>query len=251
MNLKQEISCWQQDIPNKEYLFALVKGVVLISLIAYLFYDSWLAVIGLLPILFLYFRSWGEESARKKEAIFRQQFKDSMQAMSAALNVGYSVENAFRETLRDLRPLYPENSRIMREFRQMIHQLDMNRTVEQVLDDFAQAVEQEDVYNFVTVFAAAKRMGGDSISLIQNAAKAIGEKIEIEREIQVMLAAKRLEFQIMCGIPFGIILYMRLSFSDFIQVLYGNLLGAGIMSACLLIYIGAYYLGKKIVEIEV
>ena len=34
---------------------------------------------------------------------------------------------------KDLRPLYPENSRIRREFNRMIHELDMNLTAEQVL----------------------------------------------------------------------------------------------------------------------
>ena len=34
---------------------------------------------------------------RKKEGEFMIQFKDAIQAVSASLNTGYSVENAFRE----------------------------------------------------------------------------------------------------------------------------------------------------------
>lgn len=210
-----------------------------------------MAIVILLPALVFYLKSWNQGCARKKELIFREQFKDSIQAMSAALNVGYSVENAIRETIRDLQLLYPEDSRIIIEFRQMIYQLDMNQSVEQVLKGFWANVNQEDVRNFVIVFSAAKRTGGDSIAIIQNAAKLISEKIEIEREIQTMLAAKRLEFQIMCVIPFGIIYYMRLSFPEFVQVLYNSILGTGIMTVCLLIYFAGYWLGNKIIKIEV
>jgi len=229
----------------------MIRGVVLTGVLAYIFYNSWIAVFMLIPVLVFYLRDWNRERTAQQEGRFREQFKDSMQAMAVALNVGYSVENAIRETARDLRPLYPGNSRILKEFRQMISQLDMNRTAEQALEEFAERVNQEDVRNFVSVFSAAKRMGGDSITIIQNATKSISEKIEIEREIQVMLAAKRLEFQIMCGVPFGIIFYMRLAFPEFIQVLYGNVLGIGIMSICLAIYFAAYQLGKRIVDIEV
>ena len=43
----------------------------------------------------------------------------------------------------------------------------MNLTAEQVLTSFSKRVNQEDVNNFVTVFAAAKRTGGDSISILK------------------------------------------------------------------------------------
>ena len=43
-----------------------------------------------------------------------------------------------------------------------------------------------------------------------------------------MLAARKLEFDIMCVIPFGIILYMKLTFGEFIGILYGNITGAAV-----------------------
>ena len=44
--------------------------------------------------------------------------------------------------------------------------------------EFADRVNQEDVRNFVTVFVAAKRTGGDSIIIIRNAVKDISEKLK-------------------------------------------------------------------------
>ena len=117
--------------------------------------------------------------------------------------------------------------------------------------DFSHRVKEEDVENFVTVFGAAKRLGGDSIAIIRHAADAIGEKMEVEREIQVMLTSKKLEFKIMCVIPFVIILYMRSAFPEFMAVLYGNLAGTLFMTICLMVYLTAYQLGKKMTQIEV
>lgn len=219
--------------------------------VGYLFYDSWLSVFLMLPGMILYLRSWQKEVCRKKEQEFREQFGIGIQAMAGAMNVGYSVENAIREAARDMRTLFKRDSRVLREFERMVRLLDMNRTVEQVMGEFAERVRQEDVDSFVTVFVTAKRTGGDSIAIIRNAVKDIGDKIEVEKEIQTLLSAKKLEFHVMCIIPFGIILYMRLAFPEFMEVLYKNLLGAALMSICLGIYAAAYHIGKKLVDIEV
>ena len=220
-------------------------------MLAYLFYNHWAAVAALIPVSIFYLHQWREDYCHKKEQEFREQFQNGMQILSSSLKAGYSVENAVRQTEKDLRPLYPENSRIRREFNRMTHELDMNLTAEQVLKDMARRICQEDVDNFVMVFTTAKRTGGDSISILKNTVQMIGEKIEVEREIQTLLAAKKLEFNVMCIIPLGMVLYMRMAFPEFLTVLYGSIVGVILMSACLAVYGFAWRLGTKIIQIEV
>ena len=130
-------------------------------------------------------------------------------------------------------------------------QLNLNVTAEAAWKDFAARVALPEVDTFVTVFSLAKRSGGDSILIIKNAVRQLGDKAEVKREIDTVIAAKKMEFQIMSVIPLGIIGYMRLSFPEFMAGLYGNLPGAAFMSICLGAYIAAWRLGCKIVEIEV
>ena len=66
-----------------------------------------------------------------------------------------------------------------------------------------------------------------------------------------MIASKKLEFDIMCAVPFVIILYMKLTFGEFLSVLYGNAVGMIIMTVCLCVYLAAYRIGRKIIRIEV
>lgn len=179
------------------------------------------------------------------------QFKEAIEALSAALNVGYSVENAMREAYEDIRLLYRKEELIVREFRYMVRQLDMNVTMEAVLNAFAVRTEDEEVRTFVDVFSMAKRGGGDMIGIIRNAVYQIGEKIDVKREIDLIMAAKKLEFKVMSVVPFAMICYIKLSFPEFVDVLYGNPLGIGVMTVCLIIYVASYEIGKRIVEVEV
>lgn len=228
-----------------------MKGTLIFVAVSYLFYESLLPAVLFFPFWGVYMKEWAEEMAGKKEMEFRNQFRDCIQAIAAALKAGYSAENAIREAKKDISPMYGKDARIMRELEIMVRQLDMNRTVSRVLEGFAERVRQEDAENFVTVFAAAKKSGGDSITIIRNAVRIISGKIDTEKEIQTMIASNKLEFEIMCAVPFAIILYMKLTFGEFLSVLYGNMAGMIIMTVCLCVYIAAYCIGRRIIRIEV
>lgn len=54
----------------------------------------------------------------------------------------------------------------------------------------------------------------------------------------------------MSMLPAAIVLYMRLFSPEFMAVLYGNPVGAGLMTACLGLYIAAFCLGIKILQLK-
>ena len=75
------------------------------------------------------------ETCRKKESVFARQFKEAILTVSSALNTGYSVENAFRETKKELLLIYPEDARISKELQIVVRQLRLQGPVEQALKD--------------------------------------------------------------------------------------------------------------------
>ena len=251
MRSKTGGNLWLQDIRKTEYAVGFLRTTFIYAMLVYIFYETFWPAIVLLPVWFLYMKDWLEDMSGKKEQEFRTQFRDSIQSMASALKAGYSVENAIREAAKDIAPVYGKDTRIIKEYTRMIHKMDLNMPVSSVLEEFVLRTGQEDVENFVNVFTAAKISGGDSISVIRNAVKIISEKIDTEKEIHTMLASKKLEFEIMCAVPFVIILYMKMTFGDFLEVLYGNTAGMIVMSICLAVYIAAYRLGRYITRIEV
>lgn len=242
---------WLQDIRKSEYVAGTAKNAGVFILMMYVFYESFLPAFVLFPILIMYMREWLIDIAGKKKREFMEQFRTAIQAMASALKAGYAAENAVREAYRDISSIYGKDARIIREFSTIIHQLDMKISLTSVFEGFAARTEQEDVENFVHVFSAAKKSGGDSIAIVRSAIRVISEKIETEKEIETMIAAKKIEFEIMCAVPYVIILYMKATFGEFLSVLYGNVSGVAVMSICLAVYIGAYQVGRKMIRIEV
>lgn len=251
MRYRKKRSYWQRDIRKIEYLKALLQGSLIILGVSYLFYGTWIGAILFSPYLIRYIKSWEKQTIKKRQENFRLQFKEAIQSLSAGLNVGYSVENALKEACKDLQAMYRRNDLIVKELVYMIRQIQMNVTVETVFREFAARTEDEDVNTFVTAFNMAKRSGGNMLEIIRNVVRQMGEKIDVEREIGTLLAAKRMELHIMSAIPFAMIVYLRISFPEFLNVLYGNAAGVVIMSVCLAVYLISYESGKQMVEIEV
>ena len=66
----------------------MLKAGGITAVTAWLYYRSFAAVFLLLPVLAWHLRMMEEESAKKKEDEFQGQFKEAIQAVSAALNAG-------------------------------------------------------------------------------------------------------------------------------------------------------------------
>jgi tight adherence protein B len=132
-----------------------------------------------------------------------------------------------------------------------VYRLKRNENIEDILEDFAVRSEAEDIQYFAAVFRYAKRCGGDLIGIIRKTAQMISEKAETMNEIQTVISGKKMEQRVMGVIPFCIIGYLRITSFDFIAPLYGNALGAVVMTGCLAIYVLAGYIAKRIVNIEI
>ncbi len=187
----------------------------------------------------------------QKKREFLLQFQDMIQSMAAALGAGYSVENAIREAQKEMNVLYGKEAKISKELVLMVRQMRVQIPMEQILEEFAQRVNLEDVKNFAAVFRTAKRSGGNMLEIIQNTVRQIGDKIDVKREIDTILAAKNYEFKVMAIIPYLMIGYMLLTFPEFMSCLYGNVIGIGVMSVCFVLYEVAYTFGKKLIKIDV
>ncbi|HWT26655.1 MAG TPA: type II secretion system F family protein [Mobilitalea sp.] len=235
----------------KEYIRYLLEGVAAIAVLGGLFYQSIFGVLFLSPTIIFYCKAKKRQLIKEQKWKLNLEFRDGILSLSAALSTGYSAEHAFEEALKDLSLLYQSNSLIMQEFSYMLNQIRMNITAEKVLNDFGERSGIEDIISFAEVFATAKRTGGDLVKVIKTTCNTISDKIEVKREIITLITAKKFEANIMNIVPLMILCFLLFSSPGFLDPLYHNLFGVMVMTILLAVYLGAYLLSKKIVDIEV
>ena len=235
----------------KEIVLFSLQGMCLIGCISYFFYHSIYAFLAGMPLLYFYFKRKKMACKKRRKEQLTLQFKDAIQSFSAALMVGYSIENAWREAYEDMKLLHKEEEDMMMEFVYMMRQMDNNGILENLLLDFARRTGISDIWDFAQIFAIAKRSGGDLNGIIKKSVDTICAKIQVKREIQIAIASKKYEQKVMSVIPIGIIAYISFTTPHYFDVLYHNAAGVLIMSACLLLYGFAFIMSEKIMDIEV
>lgn len=235
----------------KEGALAVLEGMFVVAMIGYFFYRSWLACLFLLPVFVLFMRERKRELAKKRRQELSLQFKDLVLALLTNVKAGYSIENALRESYRDIELLYGADSPICLEVQHMVRGLENNVILEKLLFDLGVRSRLPDIMQFADVFLIAKRSGGNLTEILEKTAGVIEQKTETDKEIQLMVSAKKMEQKIMNMVPFLIIFYIGTTSRGFFDVLYHNLVGVAVMTACLLFYGAAYLLSRRIVEIEV
>lgn len=246
-----EIVYDQYQFSLKDWLEYVVYCLVKSIIICYLFYDSYKAFIIMIPFVVMDYKTMKIQKKEQQKNMLTQQFKSLIESLSTALSAGYSLEKAFEESKKDIRLIYPEKAIIFRELEVIFAGLKMNVPIEQLLQNFGNRSGIDDITNFANVVAVAKRSGGNLIHIIQKTGNSIADKMAVEEEIKTMITAKKYEEKIMMIMPYGIILYLRLSNEGYFDVLYHNLLGIGLMTIFLIVIYVADIWAQKIMEIRV
>lgn len=237
-------------LTGRDQVKVIVAAAAASGLVSVLFYNSPWGLCTLPAAVFLSGRFVYQSRERKRRKRLNLEFKEYMYAVSSALSAGYSIERAFLAGLKDMERLYKEESVLKKELEDMEKRLSLQEPIEHILSEFAAKSKSEDIETFAEVFCFAKRGGGNFIHIIEVSVGRICDKIEVQEEIQTVLAEKKLEQKIMCAAPLFILLFFRAASPEFIGVLYGNFLGALVMTIALLLYGAAFVLGMKMMEVE-
>lgn len=234
----------------KEKISALFEGMFLNAIVSFLFFDSFLAMIPGILLVILYVKEKKRRLMRKQFRQLRTELKEFLNELIVALQTGRSIENAFAEALKDTERYLEKETLFVLEMKKICAGVSIGESLEKLILQFAYRSHLEELEYFAEVFSVGKRSGGNLIAIMKNTIRMIQEKMDGEEEIYTVIADKQMEFQVMCVIPFVIIIYLRISAGTLMNHLYGNITGIVIMAACVLVYGGCYLYGKRILEIE-
>lgn len=186
----------------------------------------------------------------KRKKILRHQFMDLLESLTTSVASGKNVPNAFESARKDLLLQYSEKDYIIRELDLIVSSIENGIPIEDLLKDFGMRSDIGDITNFGNVFEVVYRKGGNIKEILRECHEIIADKVEIEKEIETKVASNKNEQNIMCIMPIILIVMMKSlggSFADnFVSPI-------GIVTTTIAvgIFIGSYFIGKKVLEIKI
>jgi tight adherence protein B len=179
------------------------------------------------------------------------QFEQLLFAVASSLQAGKSVENAFRSAETDLRLMYAGHvPLLLKELERLNRAVHHGTPLERAVDDFQRRLDISEVTNWADIFRTCKRTGGDLVQVMRYTSRLIVEKMNMERELAVLIAGKRLEAKALSVVPFLMIAAFRYGSPDYMAPLYQ---GGGhlVMSVALLLIVSGILLSSRLMRIEV
>jgi tight adherence protein B len=238
---------------SEKILNILLAAAVLFG-VGYVFYKNVFLSALLMPLAFKWPKMRVKQIVEKRKRNLTTQFKDMLYSLASSLSAGKSVESGLKESLSDLRIIYPDdNTCIIQEVAYIVRGLEMNETIENMFHQFAERAHIEDIENFVDIFRTCKRTGGDISQVIRSTSQTIGEKIEIQQEIATLISGKKFEFKAMMTMPVFLVLFLTYTSGDYIAPVFDFRLVVGpvVMTVAIILFAAAYFIGAKIMKIEV
>lgn len=235
---------------KKEALTSFFVGMAGSFILLYLFYRQFLVSLigGILGgILYLQYRK--KILAERRRWQLMVEFKDGMDSMVSALVAGYSMENAVTEAYRDLGLLHETETPMMQEFGHIRNMIALHQPLDELFLDLGRRSGVEDIITFAQIYMTARKSGGNLVKVMKRTAENIGEKMEMQREIQTMVAGKKMESICMTVIPLLILVYLQVCSSEFLNPLYESFLGRLFMTGALIVYGLAVLWSRKIMNI--
>ncbi len=217
---------------------------------AYVCYRSWAAfAILLIPSLMVIPRAVKDGFRKKRLRQLEIQFKDAIQAISASLSAGLSVENAVAAAERELELMYGAKGIMCRELRHMTQQIHMNRPVEELMSGFAERSGLDEAENFARIFRIAKRSGGQLVPIIRHTVQVMEDRFQVKEEIRTLTASRKLEQKVMNLMPVLMVIYIDSTSQGFFDVMYTTVMGRAVMTVCLCVYLFSCWLAGRILDI--
>ena len=233
----------------KEKILWFLIGMVVSGAVLYIFYEKIpVSVIVGAVCGFVFIPMRTRQVIKKRQQRLTTQFRGLLDALSTSIGAGKNMFDAFASAADDLAVQFSADADIVKEVQIIRMGLNNNIQIEDLLLNFAERSGLEDIYNFANVFATCYKKGGNIKDVIKNTATILGDKIEIQMELETMVSGQKNEQNIMLVMPVAFILLMKSMGGDLIDL--QSPIGLLSVSISLVIFAASYFVSRKILDIK-
>ena len=196
-------------------------------------------VIYLLPEVLL------DNILRRRRERLEAQTADVMTALSASIKSGMTIEQAFSEMVDTMYPPISEEFALIRE------RIDAGQPVIAAVKSADKRLQVPRLSLIFQTICISLERGGRLASLMDRLAESTREIERVEERVRTETAGLRLSARIMFLMPFFICGLLYLIEPDQVMLLFDNLVGNIVLVIAIAMDISAYFIMKKLIELDI
>ena len=239
--------------PSKpiDHAISFATGAAAGFAVLFIFYKlALLSAIGGAAIGAAYVLIAAQSAAKKRRLKLRAQFFDLLEAMSVAMRAGNPPLKALESARNDLALVYSESSDIILELDIIIRRFYNAVPLSELFSDLAARSGLEDIASFASIFSAIEGKSSRADEIVRESQQIIADKMEIEMEIDTMMAAAKSEVNIMLFMPLIILGIIGYAGAGFMDAIYTTAMGRVVSTVGLAVFMASLAMARKFSNIK-
>ncbi len=233
------------NIPARQLLYVAVLLATLITGIGLLLFRSPAVAVGLGLMAFFTPRVLAAILKRRRERRFGVQLVDALMNVSNALRSGFSLPQAFELVQREM-----ENP-LAQEFRLLNQETRVGVPLEEALEHFLERMPSDDMELVVTAILVSQEVGGSLAEVMDNIARTIRERHQIEGKVRALTSQGRMQAVILALVPIALGFAINWLNPGLFRPMIATIPGWGLMLLIAILEFIGVLVVRKIVRIEV
>jgi tight adherence protein B len=182
--------------------------------------------------------------AGKRRDKFDDQLGDTLQLLSGGLRAGHSILRAIDAAATE------SVSPTSEEMRRVITETSLGRDLQASLNDTAERMRNEDFVWIAQAIQINREVGGNLADVLDQVNDTIRERSEIKGHIKSLAAEGKFSAYILMALPVGIVIMLMIVNPGYMNVMFTNPLGWGMIAASLIFMtIGGLWM-RKIIDLK-
>jgi len=252
---KIRIKYYECNMSKGEHLLVYLIFAIAIGAVFYIYYRALLvSVIGGALIAVWQEKNYAKTVAKKRQNKLRMQFKDFLEiiAISISGGSGRSMENAVRDSLRELQMMFGQKADIVREIGLILSDYEhAGIPMKEGFRELGVRSEIDDIMSFATIYATIEGKTSSFGYVITQTHEIIRDKVEITMEIETAITAAKSEAYMMLVLPLVIVIAMSSMGGGLMDALFTTLTGRLAATFGVICTLASYVIATKATEIEV
>ncbi len=237
---------------KKEWLFEIGQAAGILCFTGLLFFGNAAGCLLLFPMIFFLVKERKDKKKEQRLSELRNDFKEFVTSFSSSIQAGYTIDQAVRIGMDDLKRLYPKGNRVLlAELAWMNQQIKLQIPCDELFSNLAKRSGIEEIRSFAVVLGISRKQGGNLVQITRRTAEHISRKLQVQMEMEQTIAGKTMEKKIMFLMPYFMILYLKLTNPSYMDILFSGLYGHAIMAACLILLWISGKWADRIVQIKI
>ncbi len=208
---------WATPMPKAFAILAVVTVVG--GALAWTVTGRWLAVIGIVALILILFRTHLLRCISKRSALFEKQLVEALDLGGRSLRAGHPLSGAFKLIASEI------GAPVSTMFSEIIEQEALGVSLQKSLVNAAQKSRSPDMKIFATSVVIQLRSGGNLAEMIDRVAWVVRERMRLSRRARVLTAEANMSKWVLLALPIGMFVILNLINPEYMEPFFTTFLG--------------------------